>query len=543
MKAIALLSLLLTLSAFASIDNQFIERDQKLLLETFTGLERTMGFYANRMKSIAKKVENSDTYILSVSENREVDSFWERFNDIRISLHTIYNTYKDVKSDDPRISLLRYGSLVGLIYPGAVIVKDLWKNERMRQILDGAANVQIPHGSYISMQNEVFYQEKNLREQSGENIEFLMLFPGYNVDREVERFSRNRNVLRLYRDQISTLILNSADLYHMRYQKIRPFFQSLKNLLVLKMRNAVYKFKDIFYKNFLKISTWIGDTKVHRVDHDYYNGTTLINIEDAKKLKIKLRTGDIMTSRSNWFLSNAFLPGFWPHSFIYLGTQKEFTDFFKDDAETNQFYKKKCVSEKKECNSFLGYLAKSSTTKEAWKNYPIKDDHGYENVLIEATSEGIHFSSLRHTFLNDYLGALRPRLSKLQLAQTIYTSFTHFGKEYDFYLDWATDDRIVCSELVSKSFKSDSSIMKQGVDFNYSIEQGMYVEQIMGRIAIPVVNIVKKAYDENVLGIRPSQMDFVAFLKGVRKTNNAVFTSEKEYYDSIKWPKWSFMQN
>ncbi|MCK5884448.1 MAG: hypothetical protein KAG61_12225 [Bacteriovoracaceae bacterium] len=541
MKSFWLLSLFICTQVFGSIDARFIDRDEKLLLESISGLERTMSYYYSEIKATAQKVKDKN-YILSVSESRNIDEFWERFVDLRISFHALYNTYKNTPQQDPRVDLIRYAALVGLTYPAATIVKDMWENERMRQILDGAASIQIPHGFYMSMQNEIFYLQNKLRKRVEADMDFMLLVPGYDLDQEAGQFEYARSAIMLYRNKISGQIVNTIDLYYSRYKKIRPFYQSFERTMVLKYRNTAYKFKNLFYQNFLKISTWIGDTKIHRIDPDYYNGSTLIKIADAKRFQKKLQTGDILTSRSNWFLSNAFLPGFWPHSFIYLGNSEEFSDFFNNDIETNEFFSTLCVEKNIQCSNFVGFLKKYDKTQKTWNNFLQKDEHGYENVLIESTSEGVHFSSIHHTFLNDYLGALRPKISKLNLARAIYDSFMNFGKEYDFYLDWSTDDRLVCSELVSKSFQSDPRIGKLGIDFNYSISQGMYVEQIMGRIAIPVINIVQKAYDENVLNIRPSQMDFVAFLKGVRETNSAVFANEEEYYQSKDWPKWSFKQ-
>lgn len=529
-------------SAFSAVNEEYLKRDLSLLYESVLQIAPMMEEFSQTILPIAVKVEASENYMLSISESTTIDSFWERFNDIRISLHTLYNTYRNDSSEDPRINLMRTGSLVGLVYPASILVQRFWDSPRMVKIMDGAANLQIPFGSYISMQNEVFYQQKNLWRES-EDKKFLMMFPGFQLEEEAQKWSNVRHSFFLMPSPFLTQLDQLIQLYYQAYSSEKAFFTSKKNMLVLWGKNASYQFKSLFYRNFLKVSTWIGDTKIKRIDPNFYNGTTLIKLKDAVKLEEKLRTGDVMTSRSNWFLSNAFLPGFWPHSFIYLGNVQTFINFYQNDQETNSYYAKRCRDLSLSCQDFVGFLKTYPKTQIAWNNYQQQDDHHFDQVLIEATSEGVHFSSIRHTFLNDYLGVLRPKLTKLQIAQTIENTFYHFGKEYDFYLDWASDDRIVCSELVSKSYKSDAQLNKIGIDFDYSIPNKMYVERVMGRIAIPVVNIVRKAYDENVLKMRASQFDFVAFLKGVQATDSAVYASESEFYQSRIWPKWSFMQD
>ncbi len=545
-KTIVLFFVLLNFSATAAsgqqVSQKFIQRDLSLLYESILQIEGLMTQFHQVILPIAEKVEADENYMLTISQSMEIDQFCERFYDVRIAFHTLYASYQNnISSDDFEKNLLRVGPLVGLVYPAAVLVKRFWNSPRMIKILDGAANRQIPFGSYMSMQNEVFYQQRNLWRKS-DDAKFLMLFPAYDLEGEVQRWQQFRGGLALSSSPMVVQLNKLIQLYYQSYDAERPFFSSVSNISTLWLRNAAYQFKTAFYRQFLKISTWIGDTKVKRIDPDYCNGKTLIKLADARQLETKLQTGDILTSRSNWFLSNAFLPGFWPHSFIYLGHWTTLTKYFADDAATKYYYAGVCSRMKLHCNDFVTFLQANPKTKAAWESYLQKDDHQFDHVIIEATSEGVHFSSIRHTFLNDYLGVMRPVLNKLQIAQTIENTFYHFGKEYDFYLDWASDDRIVCSELVSKSYQSDASMGKAGIDFNYSIQDKMYVEKVMGRIAIPVINLVRKAYDENVLKIRPSQFQFVAFLKGVQATDSAVYATEQDFYASRLWAKWSFMQ-
>ena len=65
-----------------------------------------------------------------------------------------------------------------------------------------------------------------------------------------------------------------------------------------------------------RVSEWMGDTKVRRTP-------SLITEEDLDKMRKSLAPGDILLERRNWYLSNAGLPGFWPHAALYIGTLDE----------------------------------------------------------------------------------------------------------------------------------------------------------------------------------------------------------------------------
>mgnify|MGYP002823385361 CR=1 FL=1 len=66
--------------------------------------------------------------------------------------------------------------------------------------------------------------------------------------------------------------------------------------------------------------------------------------------------------------------------------------------------------------------------------------------------DGVRVRSLASPFKSDAITALRPRLDDGQLAEALARSLFHTGKSYDFDFDFTRSDRLVCTEVVYRSF-------------------------------------------------------------------------------------------
>ena len=529
MKQFVLSLLMISMFAAQSFASS-VSNDINLTRETILRVDQLILHYHDEVEPLLKRYEKDENTVFNKSERKKILHLWTSLIDHRIVMHALYSTYSNQNTNYQK-NLIRLAVNLSLQLSAAVLSKSLWPNKLARQKLNETNKAEIPRGSFTSLENELFRNFGNIKAS-----ELPTLFPVYSLEKDLKNFQTFKGNPTT-EAEIAIEALNSVHLAKLK--RFEKFATSWSNLFEVKTRFLAYKFKQFFYQMSKKISTWLGDTKVHQRDPDYYNGKTLINIKLAKKFEAKVKPGDIMISRTNWFLSNAFLPGFWPHSFLYLGDVNKFKAFF-DEKDVNVFYKNECALEGLTCSSFYQYLQLSNKTKDAFKAFNTKDKYGYPKVLIEVTSDGTHFSSIRHTFLNDYLGALRPKLTKLQKTRSIVEALEMHGLEYDFDFDYHSDDRLVCSELVAKAYAPYPG--KLGVEMNYDVDKAMYLDIITGRLALPVIGFVKKAYDENVTKLRASQFDFIAFLKGIRSKKTAVFSSEKEFYQSRNWPKWDFMQ-
>lgn len=258
-------------------------------------------------------------------------------------------------------------------------------------------------------------------------------------------------------------------------------------------------------------ATWAGDTRVAPQDR------RLISDAQLAELRLKLEPGDIILERRNWYLSNIGLPGFWPHAALFVGTQAEILQKLGQTPEVKLA---------------LGDLDQRFRERypRAWASLTERDHAGHPLCVIEAVSEGVGSASLEHSCAADYVAALRPRVSPLARARAIERALAYWGRPYDFNFDFATDDQIVCSELVIKAYEGTADLPGLNVP---------YVE-LLGRRAVPPTEFAKSFRDG--LGKPDSQLDFVYFLEGRESEHQARVASAEALATSCERPKWDIVQ-
>ena len=96
-------------------------------------------------------------------------------------------------------------------------------------------------------------------------------------------------------------------------------------------------------------------------------------IESIRKI---LKPGDVFVTRHDDAMSNVFLPGFWPHSALWLGAQ---------DAD-----------------------------------------------ILEAKKDGVLLREIEDTLQVDAFTVIRPKLDGTDISKALSRARTHVGKLYDF---------------------------------------------------------------------------------------------------------------
>jgi hypothetical protein len=229
---------------------------------------------------------------------------------------------------------------------------------------------------------------------------------------------------------------------------------------------------------------------------------TQAQIQDLKQI---LQPGDIILERRNWFLSNGFLPGFWKHMALYVGSAE---DLERRGLATHPF------------------------VQPHWERFRQPDRHGYQPQVIEVVSAGVIFSPLEHTAAADDLAVLRPRVSEFRKNAAIARAFAHYGKPYDFAFDFFSTDKLVCSELVYRAY--DEPVQGEGIRFP--------IVRVMGRDTMPPDDVVRMfAWERSMDGElvahgleSTSQFELVLFLRGDEWAGRADLVGLGEFTRSVE---------
>jgi uncharacterized protein YycO len=294
--------------------------------------------------------------------------------------------------------------------------------------------------------------------------------------------------------------------------KGKGYLLTAKNALAV-VQEAAFKAWFPVQKN---VSEWMGDVKVYR------KGIHLISSDQIEMLKERLRPGDILFERHEWYLSNMGLPGFWTHAAMYVGTPEERRDYFAD-PETIAWVKNQKIAD-----GDLEVLLRRRYP-DAYVKATTPQEDGQAPCIIEAISEGVSFTSLEHSGASDSIGVLRPRLAQPEKALAILRAFHYSGRPYDFNFDFETDATLVCSEVVYRAYEPGTGM--RGVVFP--------ITEIMGRKVSTPNNMVRQ-FDEQ-FGADDAQADFVVFLDGFEKERRAVESTLESFRQSWRRPNWHIL--
>jgi hypothetical protein len=178
--------------------------------------------------------------------------------------------------------------------------------------------------------------------------------------------------------------------------------------------------------------------------------------------------------------------------------------------------------------SFSRHLAQAFPAK--WAEYTGKDPHGDPIRIIESISEGVSFTGLEHGMRVDYLGVMRPRLPKVEKAKAVLRAFGFQGRPYDFNFDFFSDQTLVCTELVWKSYAPAQDMKGLSVP----------LVDVAGRRTLPANELVRLFDTE--FGKDSRQLDFVAFLDGREAEGDAREADATAFRYSYRRAKWDIAQ-
>ena len=146
--------------------------------------------------------------------------------------------------------------------------------------------------------------------------------------------------------------------------------------------------------------------------------------EVAHQILGLLRPGDVFVTRKDHAVTNYFLPGYWPHAALYLGDAAALRRLGVDGHEH---------------------------VRARWPLIAHRPEAQPQRVL-EALKDGVRIRCVASALSNDAVAVIRPQLDESQVASALARGLSHEGKPYDFDFDFTRSDRMVCTEVVYRSY-------------------------------------------------------------------------------------------
>lgn len=436
-----------------------------------------------RMRELGAAFDRGERTYYAQTDQDAIHRLLLTYLNLRTALLRTVWTYRGAH-DDPatgplegRAFLLAYATAATLLEKAEVIVTTFADNEdAQRRLNEGDRSWDIPPGTYdrllASLANAAVVSE---------------------LHAATARFDRVKASDEHARDAVWRRLVEAAD-------RARPSIErAARNVGDQKMQLAIRELKahagDSTYLTESLIATWIGDYRLKtRPDH-----RGLISRGQLNELRALLRPGDILLERRNWFMSNAFLPGFWPHAAVYLG----------DRAALDE----------------LGLMEDPRVSRHL-RAFLAPDAAGDRHAVIEAISEGVVFTSLEHSVGQaDAVAVLRPRLTDADRREAIARAFSHYGKPYDFEFDFFSTDRLVCTELVYRAYDGMIAVP---------------LTSVLGRQAVPAMTFVRVFADTRGRDDRP--FDLVHLLDVDEDGGRAVAASEGVFLQTLDRSGLTFLQ-
>ena len=380
----------------------------------FTQLQRTQRAYislSNALQSMQAEKPERETIKAAIQRGyflpEEDDFIWSmtsRYLTIRQGYWGIINDMamhfaEDIKNittlDDWRHFLLGYAASCQVVKMARLLVDDLARHKLVqRKINEGAPHLQIPRKVFTRIYRSLSDTDNAIK------MQYMMNFVEENQD-FIDTLADD--------EYIGDLVKSLPELEKTLHSSQLAFLKlRLKYLWhAVTRRGAVSKQKTTFFilEKAGRVLSEVGDHDNKRVTPDI-----------QAQLKKILEPGDVIITRHDFVASNLFLPGYWPHAALYIGTQHECQslDIELDPAIARRWQGDLCV--------------------------------------LEAKSDGVLFRPLSETLAVDECVIIRPRLTQAERFAAISRIVKHEGKSYNFDFDFFRSDRLVCTEVVFRAF-------------------------------------------------------------------------------------------
>ncbi len=339
--------------------------------------------------------EEDDLVWLLISRYLTIRSgYWEIINDM--SAHFSDNIENVKTIDDWRHFLLGYAASCQTVYMARLLINKLAKHKLVqRKINEGAPQHRIPPKVFTQIYRSLSDTDNAMKMQYMMNMvdanrEFIQTLDN---DKLIGSIVKNLSVLE------QTLHPSTLEFIKLRFKYLWH---------AITRRGAITK----------KITSFFILEKAGRVIADLgIHDDSRVTPAIQKQLAEFLKAGDVLITRHDFVASNLFLPGYWPHAALYIGS----------DTEREK----------------LGVKLYDDEIAQRW----CKDIR-----TLEAQKDGVLFRPLTETLDVDELIVLRPSLNKKQIAKALERAVQHEGKSYNFDFDFFSSDQLVCTEVIFRAY-------------------------------------------------------------------------------------------
>lgn len=245
-------------------------------------------------------------------------------------------------------------------------------------------------------------------------------------------------------------------------------------------------------------ATVVGDFKVNQREID-----NLIGADDLHGFHQALKPGDMLIERRNWYASNAFLPGFWPHGAMYVGTVQEMKDAGIYDLVRDKILEFADDDEKSEYKSGKAHAQSLRDILDEFER-PAAENRYEHHHVIEAVSEGVILNTIEHSAGEaTSVCAFRPvLLSDAQIASAVARAYYYLGRDYDFDFNFESPNTLVCTEVLYRCYEGN----REGYPLQFDLTT------ILGTPTLPAQNIVKNYVDAVQQNDPNNQLQLVAWI-------------------------------
>ena len=373
-----------------------------------------LGIYLEELKSqsldLASRISAAERGFYLPSEEEAIRavliSYWQSRSALLEVIQTCRAEPKD-DEDHPLVFLVAFSAAL-LLIDGARFLRDNFHEHlHLRRMLNLAApEFGIPAGTYETVQQSLL-QTRN----------------AWHMYHAIEYFKQNESKLRqLANGNAFSPLLEIINRLKPRVDV--SFSQYATAKLRIRTDQLIHKINRGILKRSLyglqKIGAGMMADKYVRPGHRP-------NLPQGIQQQIEslIKPGDILVVRKEYAITNYFLPGYWPHVALYLG-----------DAKARQS---------------IG-IDQHETVKSRWSQLMPQSKDSADRVL-ESKKDGVLIRSLSSPWESDSIVVLRPQLERRYIAEALTRGLVHEGKPYDFDFDFTRSDRLVCTEVVYRSYQ------------------------------------------------------------------------------------------